>query len=81
MDKETRITVKTDNPTALASSVAGANINALGFNIDLIAKKNPTLAIEIMRLYEQAKHVSPDDPAGPEEDFSLALEKLSNLLD
>lgn len=81
MDKETRITVKTDSPTSLSSSAAGANINALGFNIDFIAKKNPTLAIEIMSLYEQAKRVSPDDPAGPEEDFSLALEKLSNLLD
>lgn len=79
MTDETRITIKSDNPTAISSSVNGANINALGFNIDLIAAKNPNLAIAIMGLYEQAKNINRDSPVQPDEDFQLALKQLSNL--
>lgn len=79
MTDETRITISSSNPTAISSSVHGANINALGFNIDLIASKNPNLAIAIMSLYEQAKNVSAADQAQPDEDFKLALKQLSDL--
>ena len=79
MTDESRLTIKSGNPTALTSSAMGANVNALAFNIDLIARKNPNLAIEIMKLYEQAKNIHPDDPAKPEEDFALAFEQLRNL--
>lgn len=80
MTDETRITIKSDNPVAISSSALGANINALGFNIDLILNKNPNLAIEIMSLYEKAKNTHADDPAQSDEDFKLALKRLSGLI-
>ena len=79
MAEETRISIKSDSPTATSSSALGANINALGFNIDLIASKNPNLAIAIMSLYEQAKSIHSDDSVQPDEDFKLALKQLSDL--
>lgn len=79
MTDETRITIKSDSPIAISSSALGANINALGFNIDLIAAKNPNLAIAIMSLYEQAKNIHSDDSVQPDEDFKLALQQLSDL--
>lgn len=79
MTEETRITIKSDSPIAISSSAIGANINALGFNIDFIAAKNPNLAIAIMSLYEQAKNIHSDDPVQPDEDFKLALKQLSDL--
>lgn len=79
MTEETRITIKSDSPIAISSSAIGANINALGFNIDFIATKNPNLAIAIMSLYEQAKNIHSDDPVQPDEDFKLALKQLSDL--
>ncbi|MBP7775335.1 MAG: hypothetical protein KA069_01910 [Candidatus Saccharimonas sp.] len=80
MTDETRITIKSDSPVAISSSALGANINALGFNIDLILSKNPNLAIEIMSLYEKAKNTHADDPAQSDEDFKLALKRLSDLI-
>lgn len=80
MTDETRITIKSDSPVAISSSALGANINALGFNIDLILNKNPNLAIEIMSLYEKAKNTHADDPAQSDEDFKLALKRLSGLI-
>jgi hypothetical protein len=79
MAEESHITIKSDNPVTITSTALGANVNALVFNIDLIVRKNPNLAIEIMKLYEQGKVINVDDPAKPEEDFALALEQLSNL--
>jgi len=79
MTDETRITIKPDSPIAISSSALGANINAIGFNIDLIANKNPNLAIAIMSLYEQAKNIHSDDTVQLDEDFKLALQQLSDL--
>lgn len=79
MTDETRITIKPDSPIAISSSALGANINALGFNIDFIASKNPNLAIAIMSLYEQAKNIHSDDTVQSDEDFKLALQQLSDL--
>lgn len=81
MIDKSQISIQSDSSTAATSSAMGANINALAFNIDLIAQKNPNLAIEILKLYEKAKAIKPNDPAGPEEDFSLALEQLGKVLD
>lgn len=81
MTDETRITIKSDSPIAISSSALGANINALGFNIDLIAAKNPNLAIAIMSLYEQARNIHLDDSVQPDEDFQRALRQLSELFE
>ncbi len=79
MTDESRITMKSDNPTAITSTAMGSNVNALAFNLDLIASKNPDLAIAIMELYEQAKRIDSNDPASTDQDFALALKRLSEL--
>lgn len=80
MTDETHLTIKSDKPTAISSSVMSSNINALGFNIDLIASKNPNLAIAIMGLYERASKISKEDAAQPDEDYDLALKQLRDLI-
>jgi hypothetical protein len=57
----------------------GSNVNALAFNLDLIASKNPDLAIAIMELYEQAKSIDSSDSVSTDQDFALALKRLSEL--
>lgn len=79
MTDESRITMKSDNPTAITSTAMGSNVNALAFNLDLIASKNPDLAIAIMELYEQAKRIDSNNPASNDQDFALALKQLSEL--
>lgn len=80
MDDKTisHISVEQDNPTGIASRVHGANIDAVAFNITLIASKNPTLAVKLMELYQEAYTISPSDPPHPEEDFTAALDNLPN---
>jgi hypothetical protein len=79
MTDESRITMKSDNPTAITSTAMGSNVNALAFNLDLIASKNPDLAIAIMELYEQAKSIDSSDSVSTDQDFALALKRLSEL--
>lgn len=79
MTDESRITMKSENPTAITSTAMGSNVNALAFNLDLIASKNPDLAIAIMELYEQAKSIDSNDPVSTDQDFASALKRLSEL--
>lgn len=80
MSNDTHLLISSDTPTGASSTAHDANINAVGFNLDFIASKNPNLAIAIMGLYNQAKQIHPDDPSQPDEDFDLALEQLRDLL-
>lgn len=81
MTEETRIKIKPNSPVAISSTVNGANINALGFNIDLIASKNPNLAIEIMRLFELAKQINSSNNKRSDEDFATAIQQLAGIFD
>lgn len=72
----TRIKVDADSPTGISSRSHGSNVNAIAFNIDLIATKNPTLAVNLLKEYDEAHKILPDDPPQPGEDFSLALDKF-----
>jgi len=80
MTNDTHITIKVDKPTGISSTVHGSNVNAIGFNIDLIATKNPNLAISVMQLYKQADIIKIEDASMPEEDYKLAIQKLSELI-
>ena len=80
MTNDTHIKIKKDKPTGISSTIHGSNINAIGFNIDFIATKNPNLAISIMRLYKQADSIRVEDDSMPEEDYKLAIQKLSELI-
>jgi phosphate uptake regulator len=76
----TSLSVREDRPTSISSQLKNANISALGFNIVLIALKQPVLAIKIMELYNEARKIDIDDPAALDEDYKLALEKLAELM-
>lgn len=76
----TKLQIREDRPTALSSVVHGSNLDAIGFNIAFIALRNPKLAVEIMRLYNEAHKLQDNDPRAPDEDFKLFTEALTTLL-
>lgn len=80
MDDETRILIKKDKATGIASTSHGANINSVGFNLDFLVSKRPNLAVKIAEDYKEAASVQADEPTHPDEDYNLALEKLRNIL-
>ena len=51
--ERTKITVRSDYPTSVASSAFGSNINCMAFNLDYIGKLDPELAKKVTALYEQ----------------------------
>jgi len=75
-DKSTKITLHEDKATGVASIVYGSNVEAIAFNIGLIASKMPQSAIQIMKLYDEVSSIQTDDPNAPDEDQELALEEL-----
>lgn len=80
--KSTKLNIREDHPTAISSSVHGSNVDALGFNITFLAARSPKLAIELMKLYAQARQIKEDDPLAPDEDFELfAGEVFKNMPD
>ena len=78
--KSTKLTIHQDQPTGIASSAFGSNVDALGFNILFIAARNPKLAIEIMKLYANAQQIQEADPLAPDEDFALFTHKLTEVM-
>ncbi len=78
--RSTKLNIREDRPTALSSSAHGSNLDAIGFNIAFLAARNPKLAIELIRLYDEAHRVQVDDPEAPEEDFALFIEALADLM-
>lgn len=78
--KSTKLNIREDRPTALASSVHGSNVDAIGFNLLFIAQRNPKLAIEILELYAKAHEVQENDPTAPEEDFALFADEVGKTL-
>lgn len=79
--KKTDVGVRADKATGVASRVHGANIDAVAFNVDLIAAKKPTKAIEVLNLYRELKDITPDTPAQPGEDFGLAADQINKTLE
>ncbi len=78
--KSTKLNIREDRPTALASSVHGSNVDAVGFNLLFIAQRNPKLAIEILKLYARAHEIQEDDPEAPEEDLALFADEVGKTL-
>ena len=79
--KKTDVRVRSDKATGIASRVHGSNIDAVAFNVDLIAVKKPAKAVEILDSYNEVKDITSDTPAQPDEDFGLAAEKISKTLE
>lgn len=68
-----------DRPTAISSSAQGANVNALGFNLDLIAAHVPKSAAELVRIYNEVHDIMATDPKAPDEDFEFFNDALESL--
>lgn len=79
--QKSNLSISTDKATGVSSRAYGANIDVVGFNLNLIASKRPAKAVEILDLYSELKGITPDTPAQPDEDFSLAKDKLKETLD
>jgi hypothetical protein len=77
--KKANVTIHSDKAVGLSSRMHGANVDAIAFNIDLIAQKNPTKAVEILELYKAVRDITPDTPAHPDEDFGLAADQIKEL--
>lgn len=78
--KKTNITIHSDKAVGLSSRIHGANVDAVAFNVDLIAQKNPTKAVEILDLYKEVKDITPETPAQPDEDFGLAADQINKTI-
>jgi len=75
-----KLTLKENKSTGISNESHDSNVSGLGFNIVFIALRNPVLAVKIMELYKAATSILPDDPKAPDEDYQLALEKLSEVM-
>jgi hypothetical protein len=75
------VSIQEDKATGLSSRAHGANSDVVAFNVDLIASKKPAVAVRILDLYEEAKNITTDTPAQPDEDFGLAADKLRKVID
>jgi hypothetical protein len=76
----TKLGIRADMPTAQSSSKAGANTDAIGFNMLFIALRKPALAVELMKLYKEALELKESGPVSPDEDYLLALDGLQKTL-
>lgn len=77
--KATRMMLYDDQPASLTSSQRGANLDVVGFNFGLLLQRRPVLAVEILKLYDQARKVRKDDPAAPEEDLRWAADEWARF--
>lgn len=77
--KSTKLNIREDRPTALSSSAHGSNVDAIGFNLLFLAARNPKLAVEILKLYAQARQVRESDPPAPHEDYALFSDELRKM--
>jgi hypothetical protein len=51
----------------------------MAFNLVFIALRKPKLAVELLRLYNEAHTIQASDPQAPEEDFELFNRMLADL--
>lgn len=79
--KKTDVSIHSDKAAGISSRVHGANIDVIAFNIDLIAEKRPTKAVEILDLYKEVKDITPDTPPQPDEDFGLASDQINKTIE
>lgn len=77
---KTKVSIDPSKAVGITSQACGANSNAVAFNIDLIAKKRPTKAVEVLYLYKELSSITTDSPDGPDEDSGLANQQISDLM-
>lgn len=78
--KVTKLAMREDMSTSITSSQHGANLDTVGFNITFILERRPKLAIEILKLYDQARQLRQGDPFAPDEDYRSAGDEWSTFV-
>lgn len=78
--KTTRIAMRYDRPVSMTNSLSHANLTTVGFNVEFILRRKPSLAVEIAKLMDQALQLHVDDPAAPEEDLRSARDEWDKVL-
>jgi hypothetical protein len=66
-----KLAIVSDKPVGMSSSVHGANLDAVGFNMSFIMVRQPQLAAEIMAAFRQTMELSVDDPKVPHADNQM----------
>ena len=74
-----KLQVRSDRPTAIASKAHNTKIDVLAFNISFIAKHQPKLALELLKLYEKAHVIAEKDPEAPDEDYALFADEIIKI--
>lgn len=74
-----RMVLYEDEPVSITSSQTRANLDIVGFNFGFLLRRRPLLAIEVLKLYGQARRVRAEDPAAPEEDVQAAAEEWARF--
>ena len=77
--KATRMVLHDDMAASITSSQRRANLDAVGFNIGFLLRRRPSLAVEVLKLYDQAHRVREEDPPAPEEDVRLATDEWARF--
>jgi hypothetical protein len=77
--KATRMALYEDEPVSITSSQTQANLDTVGFNFGFLLRRRPLLAIEVLKLYDQARMVRAEDPAAPKEDVRAAAEEWTRF--
>lgn len=54
-EKKTKISITEDFPVSFSSTVYGANLNGVAFNIEYIMYRDPVMAAKITKLSSQAQ--------------------------
>ena len=73
---KTHIEIDDDSLYAIASRAFGANIDAGLVNLTAVSNIDPNVAVEYLKVLDKIRHLSPNDPPHPEEDFSKAFDDL-----
>lgn len=53
----TKLTMRPEFPVSVASTLYGANMNCVAFNLDFINNVDPSLAKEIVKIFEICKRL------------------------
>jgi hypothetical protein len=78
--KTTKITLREDDPVGGSSTQYRANLDAVGFNLTFIAQHDPRLAIEVIKLWREARDLREASQLPSGEAYALADAELRQLL-
>lgn len=78
--KKSKLTISEDQFKHITSTLNGANISTLTFNIDLMALYYPNIVIDLLKIYSFLPLFNKNEPIPPDEDFELALTKMLEFM-